>query len=84
MVVLMVIFVIVLTTAAHFGSMPSILGSFGILAAVVFVAICCALGWLLGGPGTDTRGVVSLGTAQRNMPRHSWLQVRTSATQRWS
>lgn len=60
------IFVVVLTTAAHFGSMMSILGSFGILAALIFVAICFAIGWLLGGPAADTRGVLSLGTAQRN------------------
>jgi BASS family bile acid:Na+ symporter len=60
------IFVVVLTTAGHFGSMLSILGSFGILAAVIFVAICFGIGWLLGGPGSDTKGVLSLGTAQRN------------------
>lgn len=60
------IFVIVLTTAAHFGSMLTILGSFGILAAAIFVAICSGVGWVLGGPGADTRGVLSLGTAQRN------------------
>jgi bile acid:Na+ symporter, BASS family len=60
------IFVVTLTTAGHFGSMVSILGSFGILAAVLFVAICFGIGWVLGGPGLDTRGVLSLGTAQRN------------------
>ena len=60
------IFVVVLTTAGHFGSMLTILGSFGILAAVIFVAICIGIGWVLGGPGADTRGVLSLGTAQRN------------------
>ena len=60
------IFVVTLTTAAHFGSMMSILGSFGIVAAIVFVAICFGIGWMLGGPGADTRGVLSLGTAQRN------------------
>ena len=60
------IFVVVLTTAGHFGSMVSTLGSFGIVAAVIFVALCFAIGWVLGGPGTDTRGVLSLGTAQRN------------------
>src|SRR5215471_2687861 len=51
------IFVVTLTTAGHFGSMLSILGSFGILAAVIFVAICLGAGWVLGGPGVDTRGV---------------------------
>ena len=60
------IFVVVLTTAGHLKSMLSILGSFGILAAGIFVAICFAVGWLLGGPGGDTRAVLALGTAQRN------------------
>jgi bile acid:Na+ symporter, BASS family len=60
------IFVVALTTAGHFRSMIGILGSFGILAAVVFVAVCFGMGWVLGGPGADTRGVLSLGTAQRN------------------
>jgi BASS family bile acid:Na+ symporter len=60
------IFVVVLTTAGHFGSMMSILGSFGILAALMFVAICFGIGWVLGGPDAGTRGVLSLGTAQRN------------------
>ena len=60
------IFVVTLTTAGHFASMISILGSFGILAALIFVAICFGIGWALGGPGADTRGVLALGTAQRN------------------
>jgi len=60
------IFVVALTTAGNFGSMMSILGSFGIVAALIFVAICFGIGWVLGGPGADTRGVLSLGTAQRN------------------
>jgi bile acid:Na+ symporter, BASS family len=60
------IFVVVLTTAGHLGSMVSILGSFGIVAAVIFVAVCFGIGYVLGGPGADTRGVLSLGTAQRN------------------
>ena len=33
---------------------------------MIFVAICFGIGWVLGGPGADTRGVLSLGTAQRN------------------
>jgi bile acid:Na+ symporter, BASS family len=57
---------VTLTTAGHFRSVLSILGTFGIVAAVLFTAICFAIGWLLGGPGEDTRGVLSLGTAQRN------------------
>jgi BASS family bile acid:Na+ symporter len=59
-------FVVVLTTAGHLGSMVNILGSFGVVAAVIFVAVCFGIGWVLGGPGAETRGVLSLGTAQRN------------------
>lgn len=60
------IFVIVLTTAAHFQSVLSVIGTLAILAAVVFIGACLALGWVLGGPAADTRGVLGLGTAQRN------------------
>jgi bile acid:Na+ symporter, BASS family len=60
------IFVVILTTTGHFGSMVSTLGSFGIVAAAIFVVICFGIGWVLGGPGPDTRKVLSLGTAQRN------------------
>lgn len=60
------IFVVTLTTAGHFPSVVGVLGSFGIVAAVIFTAICFGVGWVLGGPGADTRRVLSLGTAQRN------------------
>jgi bile acid:Na+ symporter, BASS family len=60
------ILVVVLTTAAHFKSVLGVLGTFGILAAIVFTAVCIGIGWLLGGPAADTRGVLALGTAQRN------------------
>jgi BASS family bile acid:Na+ symporter len=60
------IFVVTLTTAGHFPSVIGVLGSFGIVAAVVFTAVCFGVGWVLGGPGADTRGVLALGTAQRN------------------
>jgi len=60
------ILVVVLTTAAHFKSVLGVLGTFGILAAIVFTAVCIGIGWLLGGPAADTRSVLALGTAQRN------------------
>src|SRR5436190_9656228 len=60
------ILVVTLTTAAHIKSVLSVLGTFGILAAVVFTAVCVGVGWTLGGPTADTRGVLALGTAQRN------------------
>ena len=38
----------------------------GVLAAVVYTVVCAGTGWLLGGPAKSTRGVLALGTAQRN------------------
>ena len=58
------ILVVVLTIAAHFNSVLSVFGTFGILAAIVFTVICAGIGWLLGGSGS--RDVLALGTAQRN------------------
>jgi BASS family bile acid:Na+ symporter len=60
------ILVVTLTTAGHFKSVLSVLGTFGILAAVLFTFLCIAAGWVLGGPAADTQGVLALGTAQRN------------------
>jgi BASS family bile acid:Na+ symporter len=60
------LFVVGLTTAAHLRSVVGVLGSFAILAAVVFVLLCAGVGWVFGGPGVPTRGVLALGTAQRN------------------
>lgn len=58
------ILVIAFTIAAHFNSVLSVFGTFGILAAVIYTVICAGIGWLMGGPGT--REVLALGTAQRN------------------
>lgn len=60
------ILVVTLTTAGHFASVLAVLGTFGILAAILFTAVCVGIGWLLGGPAAETRGVLGLGTAQRN------------------
>ncbi|AMD55622.1 bile acid:sodium symporter family protein [Mycolicibacterium fortuitum] len=61
---LSMILVIVLTIAAHFNSVLSVFGTFGILAAVVYTVICAGIGWLLG--GSAARDVLALGIAQRN------------------
>ena len=60
------ILVVVLTMAGHFKSVLSVFGTFGVLAAVVYTVVCVGIGWLLGGPAKSTRGVLALGTAQRN------------------
>ena len=45
----------------------SLYGSRGVLASILFIAAGSGIGWLLGGPQSDNRGVMSLGTAQRNI-----------------
>lgn len=42
-------------------------GTRGVLASILFVAAGSGIGWVLGGPQSDTRGVMALGTAQRNI-----------------
>ena len=63
---LSMILVVLLTIAGHFKSVLSVFGTFGVLAAIVYIVVCIGIGWLLGGPGPSTRRVLALGTAQRN------------------
>jgi BASS family bile acid:Na+ symporter len=42
-------------------------GTRGILASIVFLLCGAGIGWLLGGPAFGTKGVLALGTAQRNI-----------------
>ena len=57
---LSLILVIVLIVVLNFKSMLSVLGTGGILAAILFVAAGYGLGWLLGGPAADTRSGLGL------------------------
>jgi bile acid:Na+ symporter, BASS family len=45
----------------------SLYGTRGVLASIFFIAVGSGIGWVLGGPQSDTRGVMALGTAQRNI-----------------
>src|SRR5215472_6498715 len=45
----------------------SLYGTRGVLASILFIAAGSGTGWVLGGPQSDTRGVMALGTAQRNI-----------------
>jgi BASS family bile acid:Na+ symporter len=58
---------VVLISAANFEHILQVFGTRGILAGLLFIALGFCVGWLLGGPGSDTRRVLSLGTAQRNI-----------------
>ena len=64
---LSLILLVVLIIATNIKNVLAVFGTRGILAALLFIAVGLGVGWLLGGPGTDTRRVLALGTAQRNI-----------------
>jgi BASS family bile acid:Na+ symporter len=64
---LSLIVLIVLLTLFNFRSVMAVFGTGGIFAGVAFLAVGYAVGWVLGGPTADTRQVLGLGTAQRNI-----------------
>ena len=61
------ILLIVLITVVNFDKVLQVFGTRGILAGLLFIALGFCIGWLLGGPGNDTRPVLALATAQRNI-----------------
>jgi BASS family bile acid:Na+ symporter len=61
------ILLVLLITAANIDKVLDVFGTRGILAGLLFIALGFAIGWMLGGPGNDTRRVLALGTAQRNI-----------------
>jgi BASS family bile acid:Na+ symporter len=61
------ILLIVLITVVNFDKVLQVFGTRGILAALLFIALGFCIGWVLGGPGKDTRPVLALATAQRNI-----------------
>jgi len=64
---LSLILLVVLITSANINNVLAVFGTHGILAGLLFIAVGFGIGWLLGGPGLDTRRVLALGTAQRNI-----------------
>jgi bile acid:Na+ symporter, BASS family len=64
---LSLILLVLLITAANITNVLAVFGTHGILAGLLFIAVGFGIGWLLGGPGMDTRRVLALGTAQRNI-----------------
>jgi bile acid:Na+ symporter, BASS family len=61
------ILLIVLITLVNFDKVLQVFGTRGILAGLLFIALGFCIGWMLGGPGNDTRPVLALATAQRNI-----------------
>jgi bile acid:Na+ symporter, BASS family len=64
---LSLILLIGLITAANIDKVLQVFGTRGILAGLLFIALGFGIGWLLGGPGSATKRVLALGTAQRNI-----------------
>jgi BASS family bile acid:Na+ symporter len=64
---LSLIALIALLVAANIKSVLQVFGTGGILAGILFIGLGLVAGWLLGGTATDTRRVMALGTAQRNI-----------------
>lgn len=57
----------VLGLVLNFREMIGLVGSFGILAAVIFIVISLVIGYLLGGSDSEFKSVMGLGAAQRNI-----------------
>ena len=64
---LSLVLLIVLLLVTNIRNVFSLLGTRGILASILFILVGVAIGWLLGGPAFGTKGVLALGTAQRNI-----------------
>jgi bile acid:Na+ symporter, BASS family len=58
---------VLLMLVTNMRSIIDLYGTRGVLASVIFLVVGFGLGWLLGGPGRDTRSVLAMGTAQRNI-----------------
>jgi BASS family bile acid:Na+ symporter len=61
------------------GHLLGMIGTGAILAALLFTVGNLVLGYLLGGPGADTRVVAGLGTAQRNVSAAMLIAVQNFA-----
>ena len=59
--------VVLLVAAANIDKIFLVFGTCGILAGFLLIALGFGVGWMFGGPGSDTRRVLALGTGQRNI-----------------
>jgi BASS family bile acid:Na+ symporter len=58
---------IVLMLVTNLRDIVALYGTRGVLASIVFLLAGFGVGWLLGGPARETRSVLAMGTAQRNI-----------------
>jgi bile acid:Na+ symporter, BASS family len=64
---LSLILLVLLLTVVNINNVLAVFGTRGILAGLLLIGLAYGVGLLLGGPATDTRAVLALGTAQRNI-----------------
>jgi BASS family bile acid:Na+ symporter len=64
---LSLVLLIVLLLVTNIRNVIGLFGTRGILASILFLLVGAGIGWLLGGPAFGTKGVLALGTAQRNI-----------------
>jgi bile acid:Na+ symporter, BASS family len=64
---LSLVLLIGLLLVTNIQNVVALFGTRGIFASILFLLIGVGVGWLLGGPGVGTKGVLALGTAQRNI-----------------
>jgi BASS family bile acid:Na+ symporter len=57
----------VLGLVLNFKDMIGLVGSWGILAGIIFIVASLVIGYLLGGSDSDIKSVMGLGTGQRNI-----------------
>ena len=58
---------LVLMLGLNIGNVIGLLGTGAIIGMVLLIVVALGSGYLLGGPGADTRQVLALGTGQRNL-----------------
>ena len=58
---------VLLLAVANIDKILHVFGTRGILAGFLLIAFGFGMGWMLGGPGIDTRRTLALGTGQRNI-----------------
>jgi BASS family bile acid:Na+ symporter len=61
------ILLMVLMLVLNFSTLVGTIGSGAFIATLLFLVVALIIGYVLGGPGGDTRSVLGLGTAQRNL-----------------
>jgi predicted Na+-dependent transporter len=57
----------VLGLVLNFSSMIALVGSFGILAGIIFIVVALVIGYLLGGSDPGIKSVMGFGSGQRNI-----------------